>query len=187
MLGSPQLRVGTPRGETEMDESIATRDLAEEFKLAMRLLAATVTVVTAEREGTRSGLTATAVCSLTMAPPNLLVCINRASHTHDFILRSGRFRVNLLAADQQHVAEVFSGAYGHEGEDRFTSAGIWEKCEAGIPARLAGALASALCVLHRRFEIGTHSIFIGRVEDVHTDTARRPLIYANRQFMTLAA
>ena len=170
-----------------MDEGVATRDLAEDFKLAMRLLAATVTIVTAEQGGTRSGLTATAVCSLTMAPPSLLVCINRASHTHDFILRSSRFRVNLLAADQRRVAEVFSGAHGHEGEDRFTSAGIWEGCEPGMPGRLAGALASALCVLHQRFEIGTHSIFIGRVEEVHTDTARRPLIYANRQFTTLAA
>ena len=48
-------------------------ELEAAFKLAMRRLAATVTIVTAGREGRRFGMTATAVTSVTAAPPTLLI------------------------------------------------------------------------------------------------------------------
>ncbi len=49
-----------------------------DFRKAMRHCAGAVALVTVGREdGGRTGLTATAVCSLSDDPPSLLVCVNR--------------------------------------------------------------------------------------------------------------
>jgi flavin reductase (DIM6/NTAB) family NADH-FMN oxidoreductase RutF len=167
------------------EEQAVAAPLVERFKLSMRLIASTVAVVTAVRRGARSGLTATALCSLSMEPPSLLVCINRSSSTHDYIIDSGQFRVNLLASHQQHVAEIFSGMHGHEREDRFGTAEPWGDTPNDAPPALSGALASILCSVRDRVETGTHSIFVGCVEDAKANPSQLPLIYANRKFSTI--
>ena len=56
------------------------RQVAEQFKTAMSALTATVCVVAASRpSGERTGTTATAVCSLSTEPPQIVACVNRES------------------------------------------------------------------------------------------------------------
>ena len=56
---------------------------AQSFKQAMRHCAGAVALVTVGREhGSRTGLTVTAVCSLSDDPPSLLVCVNRNASAH---------------------------------------------------------------------------------------------------------
>jgi hypothetical protein len=56
----------------------------------MRQLAAGVTLVTtATAGGARAGLTATAVCSASADPPQLLACVNRDAEAHDLLWRAG--------------------------------------------------------------------------------------------------
>ena len=93
--------------------------LASDFRSAMRRLASTVTIITASHGCSRHGMTATAVTSLTASPPSLLVCINQSASIHDPIVKSGRFCVNLLACDHDHLVPVFSGQL--VGEERFAS------------------------------------------------------------------
>ena len=63
----------------------------DSFRLAMRRLAASVTVLTIMRDGRPLGMAATAVCSLSFDPPSILACINRSASLHDDFVGIERF------------------------------------------------------------------------------------------------
>ncbi len=127
------------------------------FRDCMRHVPGAVSVVTTLHGGARSGMTMTAVCSVSADPPQLLVCINRSASSQPLIVAAGRFGVNFLAHDQQHVANAFSTVM----DDRFVT-GAWIELASGIPI-LEGALAAFDCVVTQQVEAGTHTIFIGAV------------------------
>lgn len=156
-------------------------DMAE-FRRGMRGVAGAVAVITCGEDGQRTGLTATAVCSLTDQPPMLLACVNNAASAHPVIRRTGRFAVNILARTQGAVAGRFAGRDGAEGEQRFAGA-AWTRAEDGAPV-LAEALASFDCVLEAEHRHGTHSIFVGRVIAVTAREDERPLLYHEGRFGT---
>jgi flavin reductase (DIM6/NTAB) family NADH-FMN oxidoreductase RutF len=159
--------------------------IGERFRQGMRRLAAGVTIVTTSDDGQRAGLTATALCSLSVAPPQLLVCVNREAEAHDLIDRGGRFCVNLLASGHRALAGRFAGADGTEGEARFAK-GRWIELATGAPA-LQDALACFDCEVAERVRASTHTIFIGRVVDVVVHKRGRPLVYAAGEYAALAA
>ncbi len=148
---------------------------AESYRGLMRHQAGAVTVVATAHAGVRAGLTATAFSSLSDDPPTILVCINRTAGAHDVILASRVFSVNILAADQQMVAERFSGAGGVRGPARFEGS-AWATLQSGAPL-LDGALANLDCRLAEHHVFNSHSIFIGRVIDGRTRIEAEPLLY----------
>lgn len=149
---------------------------ADTFKEAMRRLAAGVTIVTTRHGEVRGGLTATAVCSLSVDPPQLLVCVNRTAAAHVLIAEGENLCVNLLAHRHRDLAARFAGQTGILGADRF-AAGRWGELKTGAPV-LEDALASFDCVVTEKVPASTHTIFIGRVVDVHLRSNGRPLLYA---------
>lgn len=146
------------------------------FKQAMRRLAAGVTIVTTRHGQVRGGLTATAVCSLSIEPPQLLVCVNRSAAAHALIAEGENLCVNLLAHKHHSLAARFAGQTGILGADRFDE-GRWGQLKTGAPV-LEDALASFDCVVSEKVAASTHTIFIGRVVDVHLRANGRPLLYA---------
>lgn len=155
---------------------------SSEFRVSMRHVASSVCVVTAGGDGGRVGITATSVCSVSMAPPLLLVCINVGSMSHDSLLHAGHFGVNVLDESQEQVADVFAGRHGLAGEARFLAAGaLWEEGHGNAPL-LAGAVASFGCRLVQRIPAGTHSVLIGEVVDVRCREAGNPLIYLDGSY-----
>lgn len=173
----------TPAGnippETFCCDDIA--GMADGLKRAMRLLAASVTVITAAADGRRGGMTATAVCSLSLEPPSLVLCVNRSSRTLPLIQASRRFCVNLLGAHQQVVAEDFAGA----ATDKFGAASGWADHALG-PPMLDTCLANVVCDLAGDMEVGTHVILVGHARHVRCSPGFSPLIYADRRFTTTA-
>ena len=145
------------------------------FRDAMRRLAATVTIISARGAGRRHGITATAVTSLSMDPPSLLVCVNRSGSLHDLLSESGRFCVNLLRSEQQALSDAFAGKL--PSEDRFLH-GAWKEDGEGLPF-LADGQASIFCRRRDVIEYGSHSIFIGEVESVLLTDEVSPLLYSN--------
>jgi flavin reductase len=129
----------------------------ETFRNCLRHVPGAVAVVTTLHGGERSGLTATAVCSVSAEPPQMLVCVNRSSSAESVIVAAGRFGVSFLAHHQREVANAFST----KDIDRFASA-TWMETPSGIPL-LEGAAAAFECVVVQAVEAGTHTIFIGAV------------------------
>lgn len=147
------------------------------FKSGMRYFSGAVSIITTHCEGVPAGMTATAVSSLTADPPMLLACINQGATSHQPIRSSGRFTVNVLSADDVAIARRFS--IGDMGS-RF-QIGSWSRLPTGGLA-LESALVTFDCRLAQHIPIETHSIFIGRVEDVIVRTNRPPLVYIDGQY-----
>lgn len=152
------------------------------FRQAMGFFPGAVTVITTGTGELKRGITATAVCSVTDSPPSLLVCVNRQTGTCQEIMRSGRFSVQLLDADQSDLALCFAGAGGATGLEKFNPAD-WTDCPVGLP-RLKSALVSLSCSVTSQSEIGSHIVFIGRLEDVALREGEA-LIYAQSKFRRL--
>jgi flavin reductase len=153
----------------------ASHDLtatSETFRLAMRRMAATVSIVTTEFEGVPHGMTATAVCAVSAAPPALLIAINQSASIHGAIARRKAFWVNLLGEGHSEHCSVFSGKL--KGADRF-GCGEWRR-EQGMPL-LIDAQANLLCEIGTIVPYATHTIFIAQVIDVRVDSLLNPLIF----------
>jgi len=155
---------------------------ADSFKAGMRQLAAGVSVITTTAgDGTRLGITATAVCSLTAEPPSLMVAVNTATGTGAVIAATGRLCVNVLARSHEDVARVFAGMTGINGPERFDT-GTWTTESTGAPV-LADALAAFDCTVVKTVDHGTHTVFISEVQAVRVNaTSPDPLVYANSAF-----
>ena len=152
-------------------------DLTGQFRRAMRRVAATVNVISITVDGRPLGITATAVSSLSMEPPSLLACINRAAAVHASMADMANFRVNILHRDQEDIARMFAEK---SGEGRRFAEG-WELYP-DLPPRLIDAQASILCRRIDHHQFGTHSIFIGVLEDVCVREDVSPLLYWNGQY-----
>lgn len=152
---------------------------AERHKHAARMFASGVTVVTAELDGAVHGLTASTFVSLSIDPPQVLVCIGRRASLHRVLERAESFAVNVLREGQRHISEHFATP-GRTPGPRFP----------GIPFRagrtgsplIEGGLAYFDCRIAERVPAADHTIFIGSVVDAGADDAGHPLVYFNRAY-----
>lgn len=157
----------------------------EAFISAMRQLAAGVALVTTARDGRRLGLTATAICSVSAEPPQILACVNRSAEAHELIVASGIFAVSLLGSQQRELADRFAGRGGVSGEDRF-AVGRWSGLATGAPV-LEDGLAAFDCRIVEHLEAGTHSVLIGLVEAVLLGGSAPPIVYHDGRYGVVAA
>jgi flavin reductase (DIM6/NTAB) family NADH-FMN oxidoreductase RutF len=157
--------------------------LSEDYIAAMAQHVSSVCVITTIHEGRRFGLTATAMSSVSAEPPRLLVCVNKNGISHQKIVASGVFCVNVLSETQHVVAKAFAGMLGKD-LDRFET-GEWDSLQTGAPA-LKGAAASFDCQLTERIDQNSHSIFIGDVLAVISRQGVDTLLYGTRQFRMLS-
>ncbi len=162
------------RHETAMDQA--------KFRNLMRHQAGAVTIIAVGKPGNRTGLTATAMCSLTDSPPTVLICVNKNASAHAPIKAMGAFSVNVLGQAQQELAKRFS-TKKLEGEARF-EADDWETLVTGAPV-LKGTIASLDCELVAEHVVETHSIFVGRVKDGRFHETAQPLLYFRGDFWDL--
>ncbi|MBI4426609.1 MAG: flavin reductase family protein [Candidatus Kerfeldbacteria bacterium] len=155
----------------------------EEFKTGMRSLAGAVNIVTSMYAGCRYGMTATAVCSVSVAPPTVLVCVNRNAKTHGAIEKSGAFCINVLRAEHRELSLAFSGA--QSGEARFSIA-EWSHLATGSPV-LVPSLVSLDCRVAKKITHGTHTIFLGAVGQILFGKKGRPLLYVEGKHARIAS
>src|ERR1043165_7101703 len=155
---------------------------ATAFKRGMRHLAASVTLITTCHRQQRGGLTATAVCSVSAEPPQILVCVNKSASAHDPIGHAGFFCVNVLSPHHRKIAERFAGMDGVEGDERFKDMGEWSPLSTGAPV-LKGCPVSFDCKLVAELSAGTHTIYIGQIVDIALDADAVALVYADGNFV----
>lgn len=156
------------------------------FLTAMSSIAATVCVVAAASpSGDRFGITATAVCSLSTEPPQLVACVNRSSSMAKALGETGWFSVNILSGEQEAVAATFAGRTGLHGSSRFDDR-AWSRHTTGTPV-LDGASAVCVCHVSNSLHQASHLVVIGRVLDVLLPhgTPPAPLMYHMRRFTTV--
>jgi flavin reductase (DIM6/NTAB) family NADH-FMN oxidoreductase RutF len=155
------------------------KDVApERFRSVMGHFATGVTVVTAGTREGPVGMTANAVCSLSLEPLLLLVAFDNESRTLPVVRETGRFGVNILAAGQEDLARLFASKAG----EREKFAGVPHTHHDGIPV-IDGALAWIGCRLERLIGAGDHTIGVGAVEAAEGG-AGEPLIWFRGVYRT---
>ncbi|MGH7319889.1 MAG: flavin reductase family protein [Candidatus Rokuibacteriota bacterium] len=132
---------------------------AIQFRLALRHLAAGVTVVTTrDGDGRPCGLTASAFTGVSLDPPLVLICVDHEAAAHPAFEAHGWFAVNMLAKHQEQLARQFALS----GGDKFAGVAFREG-RAGLPI-LEDVVAALECRIVHRYEGGDHTIFVGQVE-----------------------
>jgi flavin reductase len=160
-------------------ETVRTVDQGA-FREAMSRLGAAVHVITTAGPAGTAGTTATAVCSVSDAPPTLLMCLNRNSATNSAVLQNAVFCVNTLGEDGAGIADLFAGRTGVQGADRFTS-GEWLALATGAPA-LASAVVAFDCRIVEVRSVGSHNVVFGAVEMVRLGPNGAVLVYHERAY-----
>jgi len=140
-----------------------------------------VTIVTTRAGDRIHGMTVSAFSEVSLDPPLVLVCVDRTSNTLPVLAEGGVFAVNILARDQQAIAQRF--ACDDEEDRRFLDLD-YETGETGAPL-LAGSAASLDCRLAAAHEAGDHIIYVGEVVGLQVADAE-PLLFYNREYCGLA-
>ncbi|MBZ9780578.1 flavin reductase family protein [Pseudomonas sp. REP124] len=166
----------------QYQEAATSIDLAGQFKMAMGRFASSITLITTlDENGQPHGLAATAFSSVSMAPASALICINRTASASPIIKRSGLFCVNMLQSQHEDICKIFSQP--DLRERRFVD-GDWCTGMHGI-RYLADAQAAIFCEVVQEIEHGTHTVIIGNVIDVITQSVEEPLLYMGGRYRAL--
>lgn len=144
-------------------ENMVGKSIGEAFRASMRLVATSVSLVTArDATGLWHGMAVTSAGSLSMEPPSMMVAVNRTASIHPVVLGSGHFTLNLM--DENHVPLLERFSRSDLRDQRFTPED-WIAADPHGPI-LKGALCAHVCTVTEAHDFGTHTVFFGRVVDV---------------------
>ncbi|MDF5756356.1 flavin reductase family protein [Spongiactinospora sp. TRM90649] len=151
-------------GQTPMPDPDAFRSACAQFPTG-------VVVVTTAFDGKLYGSTVNAFTSLTLEPPQVLVCLAATSRTWSAIERSGVFAVNVLASDQAATAKLFAS----KDPDKF---GYVDHVPGAVGAPLLTDTAARFeCELAGTVRNNSHWMLIGRVVSLASDPTRESLLF----------
>jgi 3-hydroxy-9,10-secoandrosta-1,3,5(10)-triene-9,17-dione monooxygenase reductase component len=153
----------------------------ELFREVFGRFATGVAVITSAGSAGAGGMTANALCSLSLDPLLALVCFENRARTLPIVREAGRFAVNVLAADQEPLAGVFASKLPEAEKLE----GVDHRLEEGVPV-INGALAWATCELQELIAGGDHTIVIGRVISMGLGDGA-PLLWYSGQYHELPA
>jgi flavin reductase (DIM6/NTAB) family NADH-FMN oxidoreductase RutF len=152
----------------------------EAFKAAMAELPAGVTVITAwDPEGRPVGATVSAVTSLSLEPPMLLVCLATTSDTLGVLRPGSAFAVHVLRDGQQDVAACLAG----KGADKFSRVS-WSTGPHGLP-HLEGSAVVAACEVSSLVPGGDHVVVLADIRRVDVREGSSPLVYHRRRMLSV--
>ncbi|MGI8786913.1 MAG: flavin reductase family protein [Pyrinomonadaceae bacterium] len=150
-----------------------------EFRHALSRFASGVTVVTTkDANGHSHGITVSAFCSLSLAPPLILICIDKHTGSHHAFEENEFFVVNILREDQQHYSDQFASHL----PDKFDGIKFHEN-DQGIPV-LENVLSNLECRRVNSHDDGDHTIYVGEIERA-TISDGKPLVYFHGNYRKL--
>ncbi len=141
------------------------------FRAVLGRFATGVTVVTAiDKRGRDVGMTVSALASVSLDPPLVLICIDHSASIYNTLSKATHFIVNILSESQEALARRFA----ERGSNRFAGIG-YEKGQNGA-AVLLETLGYIECEVAALHEAGDHDVIVGEVE-VAVSNEGKPLLY----------
>jgi flavin reductase (DIM6/NTAB) family NADH-FMN oxidoreductase RutF len=156
----------------------------DDFRRVLGHFASGVTVVTTwDSEGQPAGLTASSFTSVSLDPPLVLVCVALMAQSYQALHAHGRFAVNVLNLEHEHIARRFASSAG--AAEKFEGM-AYRPGSLGLPI-LENALAEIECTTVHVYPAGDHTIFVGQVEaaECRGDSGLEPLLYYRGRFHRL--
>jgi len=161
----------------------ATTPLTKEhFRRVMGQFATGVTVVTTRAGDAVHGLTANAICSVSLEPLLVLVCVDHSADSHPLLEKSGVFAINVLSEKQEDISRLFAGPT-EEKTGRLEAMG-YRTAVTGAPI-IQGCLAYLDCRIVAAYPGGDHTIFMGQVEEAEIGEDSAPLIFFRGRYATV--
>jgi flavin reductase (DIM6/NTAB) family NADH-FMN oxidoreductase RutF len=139
-----------------------------------------VAVITSAGPAGAGGMTANAICSLSLDPLLALVCFENGARTLPIVREARRFAVNVLSSDQGDLARVFASKVPESEK----LDGVAHHLEHGMPI-IEGALAWAACDLRELLPGGDHTIGIGEIVSLGLGGGD-PLLWYRGRYRSLA-
>ncbi|TGB07682.1 flavin reductase family protein [Streptomyces sp. MZ04] len=166
-------------------EALSAREAApDEFRDMMSGFPSGVSVVTAiGPDGLPRGMTCSSVCSVSLSPPTIVVCLRHGSPTLEAVLSSETFALNLLHSRAESVAVLFAS-----GDPRRFDMTPWHSGPAtGSPHLVRDAHSVADCAVTLTQRVGDHVAVFGRTQLITRHQQHSPLLYGLREFRPWAA
>jgi flavin reductase (DIM6/NTAB) family NADH-FMN oxidoreductase RutF len=145
----------------------------------MRLYPSGVSVITADADGDRIGVTAGSLVSLSLDPPLVGISIGRDLALHELLRAAGAFGVSILRGDQAEVAAHFARGV--------PPIALWSRFDTrigvtGVPL-LSGALAWLECRVVGEHGVGDHTFFVGEVVALEESEPGPALVYREHSYL----
>ena len=131
------------------------------YRQALGGFATGVCVVTAHTAEGPFGITVNSFTSVSLRPPLILWCLDRASFRHDAFAAAGRFAVHMLPVEDREMSDRFAWGVCRLSSDEFDSS-------SPEPPRLKNALTRLDCVARDRIVMGDHLTIVGEVRGFET-------------------
>jgi flavin reductase (DIM6/NTAB) family NADH-FMN oxidoreductase RutF len=145
---------------------------SDTFRSVLGRFASGVTIVTTcDDDGRDHGMTVSAFCSVSLAPPLVLLCIDHAASMYASLLSHRRFGVSILSSNQ----EAYSRRFAADPDTGRFDGIAYSRGESGV-VLLDDALAHLECDVTDHFDAGDHTVFIAKVERAEPRHGR-PLLY----------
>jgi len=144
------------------------------FRAAMGSFLTGVAVMTTHVDGVPHGMTASAIASVSLEPPLVLVCVERTALMAERVQQAGVFALSFLTEDQAAVSNRFAVGDREEGESEF--AGLATRTAVTGARLLAAATGTVDCRVHSIADGGDHLVVIGEVVAADVD-GDAPLAY----------
>ncbi|MDR7236393.1 flavin reductase family protein [Neobacillus drentensis] len=148
-----------------------------QFRNAMGKFATGVTVITTEVDGNGvHGMTANAFMSVSLNPKLVVISIGEKAKILSKIKESNQFTINILAADQKEISMIFAGQLKEHREI------VFDRLD-GQPV-IPGSIVQIACEVSGEHIEGDHTLFIGKVTDIHIEDGE-PLVFYSGRYRSL--
>lgn len=150
---------------------------------AFGAFASGLTVVTGVDAEGPIGFTCQSFHSVSLEPPLVSIAIMDTSSSYARMRARGRFAVNILAADQQELAQQFA----RKGIDRWVGVD-WTTSALGNPI-IRNSPVTIDCQTWKEYDVGDHVMVIGQVNEIHRhdQISDDPLVFYRSCFRSLAS
>ncbi len=152
-----------------------------DFRDALSRFASGVTVVTGVRpDGGLAGVTASAFTSVSLRPPLIAICLDKATTCIEAFTRGSHFAIHVLGERQKSLSMHFA----QRSLDKFRTI-EYRLSRQGCPL-LEGGLAVIECSRAAVHDAGDHFLILGRVETLNTAANGVPLLHFRGDYYGLA-
>jgi len=145
-------------------------------KMALHKISYGLYVICSKNNGKINGQIANAVFQVTAEPPKIAVSINKQNLTHEYIEKSSCFTVSILS---ENTSISFIGNFGFKSGrniDKFKEV-KYKLGNAKVPMVIDNVLACIEAKVIDKIDVGTHTIFVGTVEDAEILSEDKPMTY----------
>ena len=151
-------------------------DAGAEQRALFRRWPAGVSVVVAEVDGRRHGLTVSSLVSLSLDPPLVGISIAHQASLHELLRDAGEWAASLLAGGQEELAQHFARSV--------PPIALWNGIELrdDDPRLLAGASGWLVARTVDELRTGDHTFFVGEIVSIEEGSAADSLTYVHRGY-----